>query len=302
MRSFSEKTALLLVVLFLSFFSGAASAADGSYCEFALTTGKLVKTPYFRSQAEQDAYLDEVTRRGLKQNGNYPVCWSTTEASYNGDSDPVFNLNTASSKAPDQAQKNLAGLWGANNCLDGADMAVPISNGEYAAYSCGVEGCAGPFKMNREMQQKFMAAHHVKCANITDTKRAIQFVRTHLSSSGKPAAPNAVASNQQQKSGEDATRCLKLTSNNDGNAITNVCGQRVRYYFCGLDAGGPDRGAGVGVCPDIGGSELNPGQVKNLTQARSKTRYFYGGCFAPWVPLSGKFRGDRIVGMRCVHP
>ncbi|WP_316864129.1 peptidylprolyl isomerase [Ralstonia mannitolilytica] len=106
----------------------------------------------------------------------------------------------------------------------------------------------------------------------------------------------SAGSTSLQKDGESANRCLKMTDNRDGRAIKNVCNRAVFFYFCGLDAG---KGAGVGVCPDIGGARLEPGKVMNLTQARERTTYFYGGCFWPYLPIYGKFTGNRIDGMRC---
>lgn len=174
----------------------------------------------------------------------------------------------------------------------GGGMQTACSTGEPAAY-------------NQAIQNGRRGGQVIQIVNWTPSTAATPASRRPNTQASRSQAQTVVASNgkaggQQQKDGESATRCLKLTSNKDGNAITNVCGQRVRFFFCGRNAGGSD--TGVGVCPDIGGSELDPGQIKNLTQARSKTRYFYGGCFAPYVPLFGKFTGDRIAGMRCVHP
>lgn len=256
------------------------------------------------TKAQADAEYDRLSESEMRQmlvNHADRLQYSQSPNEINWLQCEIKNLKIRlNSKTSNQTQTNLAGLWGVNDCLDGADLVAPKSTGGYEVYSCSAEGCEGPFGL--EVTKKFAMEHHVKCSNVTDPQKALQFVRTHLSSSAKTSAPKTAASSQQQRDGEDATRCLKLTSNSDGNAIANACNQRVRYYFCGLDAGGSDRGAGVGVCPDIGGSELNPGQIKNLTQARSKTRYFYGGCFTPWVPMSGKFTGDRIVGMHCFRP
>lgn len=135
----------------------------------------------------------------------------------------------------------LAGMWGGTNCLDGADIAAPQPNGGYAWYSCDPSGCKGPFDMSVDGQQKFRAAHRLKCSEITDPREAMRFVRSHLSSSPQTAAPVAgAATAKTAEAGKmpasipPASSCVKVEIGRDMALARakNACGYMVNVAIC----------------------------------------------------------------------
>jgi len=111
---------------------------------------------------------------------------------------------------------------------------------------------------------------------------------------------NASRSNSSDNPDKNATQCLKITQTKEGlNAITNACSSKVAMVFCGTDAGVHEI---IGVCgKDIGGSHVDPGEISQLTQGRSRVQYYFIGCFWPYIPWETKWTGRGLYANGCVH-